>query len=313
MNPLVESGSSLSVWRTCRKRYEFEYERKLSLKGYSSALGLGSMVHKFIEGFHLGVDPLILARQEAGAFMEKHPDHVTTVQEDLKKAIAMFNAWRDYWATVDSYSFAQKDLEFIDVEAEWAYPVNMGPDLVHAGKRDGYLKHKKLGKHFLYELKTAALGGEDNYIHRLKLDHQISANILALKKAGKPVDGVFYDVIFKPAIRLKKNETADEFVERYGQVMRDEPALYFKRVLVDRLPATLEEYERETVVQMSEINGGALRYRNTSACMKFGSLCPFFNLCMDPGVAELENEFTKRTNKFPELEDANGLTSKEAV
>ena len=304
---LIESGSSLAVFRTCPKKYEFEYDMRLSTKSYPSAMGLGSFVHGLVEDYRKhNSSGFVNAIRE---FRTKFPAAEEQITADIQKAQSIFRAWMLYWESVDSESFGENNMAFSEVETEWAYEL---PNGKHVGKRDGYLQNTKTGKHYLYELKTSAASGEENYIHRLGLDHQISANITALQKEGKPVDGVLYDIIFKPMIRLKKGETAAEFSERFAATMLAEPEAYFKRVLVDRLPHALEQYNEETNQVFGLIEAG-YRYRNTSACMKFNSLCPFFNACMDPGIPELLNDFNKREDKFPELREANVITNQEGI
>lgn len=266
-----ESGSSISTWLTCPKRYEYEY-----VKGYqqpqSDALSFGTEIHKYAEAANKG--GLVLTDAKESKIVEK---------------------WHKYWSASSSIYKAQ-NLEFLDVESEWSMDLD---EYELVGKRDGYVKHSS-GKHFLYELKTAAFRDVDTYMRLLESNAQISNNMLALDREGKPVDGAIYDIIWKPAIRQKKHETNEEFEQRYVDEF-DNGDKYFARTVIFRKASHIVRHVSDLAQVLESMQHPA--YRNTTSCMKYNKLCPFFDACVDDDDSKLEG-FEKKDRKHVELSEA---------
>jgi hypothetical protein len=303
MSSRIESGSSLGVFRTCPKKYEFSYEQRLTPKRYSSPLGYGTFIHLHRARKHGQVEAereLVMTLED---LLRANPDQADQIQHDYLLAGEVIERWFNYWVGADS-SLAEPELLHLEIEQEWEFPVDPIGRYIHVGKRDGYVEHPGWGKRFLYELKTAAARGEDNYMHRLHLDHQINSNLLALHKEGKPAEGVIYDIIWKPQLRRKTqpDETLEEFRDRILAEYDADPAGYFARLTVSRTPEQLIGYERELIEQYEVLAGLKVKYRNGSACVNHNMVCPFFDLCMDPKATEEQLAlFHKRDKKLPEL------------
>jgi hypothetical protein len=307
----TETGSSLSCWRTCPKKYEFQYDKRLQSKGYSSSLGYGSFVHAMRAIYHsrtLGKAALERALEDVillkGSLMRQHPDFADKIEADHDLAKGVVELWHQYWSD-NTDALGERMLGWVDVEKEWSFKV--GDKYRMAGKRDGLVLQAEWEKTFLYELKTASNSDKDSYLYRLHLDQQINANLLALTKAGIAWSGVLYDIIWKPALRLKTgrktmpDETPAELNERILEEMRANPGQYFTRASINRTPESLTEYEQELEAQFKTLDTMDLKYRNATACKTFGSMCQFFDLCMDPSQSETIESFTERARKHAEL------------
>lgn len=309
----IETGSSLGTFRTCPKKYAFAYEERLESPYYNQNLGYGNFVHAYRSVFHaqsVSVDAFTQAVQEGADLyawlVHKHADAKDQIDADNALAKAIVGIWADYW-NLNPSQLGEEALEWRDVEWEWEFPVLSNPEYIHAGKSDGYVRHKEWDKFFLYELKTASDRGGDSYLHRLQLDHQINSNLIALDRAGKPFAGVLYDVIWKPALRrltgrkTKPDETLEEFNQRIIDEVKANPSEYFTRVTVNRTAEHLRDYELELFDQFEASESHRRRYRNPNACMNFNTLCQYFDVCMDPHAAEMRNVFNHRAKKHPEL------------
>jgi hypothetical protein len=303
---IIESGSSLGVFRTCRKKYEFEYVQLLKPKGYRSALEFGTLVHWLVEQYNKygSYHP---QRYLEFAMKQHKPHWHQDSQEEFAfdKALAekIVPIWHKYWSSQQG-ELSQSAMKFRTVEGEWAFGLN--EKYIHVGKRDGDFMHRSYEKPFLYELKTASASSDENYVTRLSLDHQISSNVLALKTEDVNVAGTMYDVIYKHALRQKKEESSEAFLERIRADYEAHQGEYFKRLLVPRTPKHLKEYAKELESTFKDIESGVI-YRNTSACMQHNSLCPYWQLCLDDDSPEIRSKFAIKPNKFEELEKANHL------
>lgn len=305
----IESCSSIGTYQSCQKLYFYKYEKLLESRGYSSALTLGSFVHAEIERLSGKGRPDAI-EQELKAQLERSVEEFHgQIKADYDTAKQIARLWSIHWEGTGS-GFSSGHFEWQDAECEWKFPIG---NISHVGKRDGLIHHKQWNKSFLYELKTATVTGAESYFNRLEMDRQISSNILALINTGIKVDGVLYDVIFKPAIRLltgrktKPDETNEEFAARFVEAMATDRPRYFQRQIIYRTKQQLEEHLSDlhhTLSQMEESRAKAAWPRSTGACENFGRLCPFFSMCLGAGAeAELMEGFSKRTKKLPELSE----------
>lgn len=303
----VESGSSLGTFRACPKKYEFMYREMLEPQGYSKSMGYGSFIHLYRAIFHAKRSKQQGLIQEAHLDLDRYRESVLSkangkeedvlqIERDEKLAQRVIGVYESYWGTSVS-PLSENDLMWLEIEKEWKF--NIGDD-THRGKRDGLVKSLNYDKTFLYELKTATDRDRDEYLAALQQDYQINSNLLALQNEGVKASGVLYDIIWKPGLRLKKDETLEQMNDRILECYITDPAKYFQRLLIARTESRLAEYKSELSAQFHAIDSTGLFYRNPSNCRTYGSLCPFFGLCMD-GQEEQRANFKKRDTKFPEL------------
>ena len=296
----------------CPKKYEFSYIKKLSSRNYQRNLAYGSFVHALVEEAHLGKDlsaitevhSTTLIGKELERYLKEYPESSLNIQKDAALALAVTKEWQKYWKersddlSSNSYTISQ-------AEKEWAFRVNASIDSpIHAGKSDAILFHKTYSGSFLYELKTSGSTTKEAYKHKLELDKQINSNLIAMKMDGLSPRGVVYDIIWKPAIRLKKDETEEEFTQRTIELYQKSPQEYFERLMVFRSEKDLDDYALDLHGQYSALRGVIERgrfYRNTNACERFGKLCQFFNACMGGAPQEEIEQFVVRDKKLPEL------------
>jgi len=232
----MESGSSIGTFMDCPKLYEFKYIKKFSSATYPQALGYGSFIHALVETIHKKeplpedlLSPDSRVRLEVDKYLSLYPKSQDQILLDAALALGVVREWHNHWylnrATSDDLGPHQAQVEAS--EREWQFPLTTSSSNVHVGKSDGVIDHKTYGKKFLYELKTSGDPDRNAYKHKLELDKQINSNLIAMKKDGYEPAGVLYDIIWKPAIRLKKDrktmpdETQEEFYERIKESSLD--------------------------------------------------------------------------------------------
>lgn len=310
---LQESGSSIGTFMDCPKKYEFSYIKKLSSSRYPQTLVYGSLIHAWIEDItenckgsrQLSVETTL--QRCTKDFPQEENLQRLKLDAALAKDVAAL--WWEFWKGRDG-DLSPKAYDIIQSEREWNFTLPGLHLMKHLGKSDGVIKHNTYNKHFLYELKTSGDPNRELYKHKLELDKQINSNLIAMKIDGFDPGGVIYDIIWKPAIRIKKDrktmpdETQEEFNARIVECYKNEPEKYFERLMVFRSEKDIEEYKLDLVEQYAALRGVYERghfYRNTNSCQKFGSMCQFFNLCLDTNVSEIEDTFVVRKDKLPEL------------
>lgn len=187
---------------------------------------------------------------------------------------------------------------------------------MHAGKFDGIAAYK--GKTCLVEHKTTSEDVSDPnspYWRRLAIDSQVSGYVLANWQNGRKLDGTMYDVIRKPGIRPKQldqktrraiaslgeycgtrisedlrqqiidggdTETAELYEIRLAADTLAQPGKYFQRRFVPRLDSELAEWANELWDVAKDIQNARRMgrfYRNSSACMNYGTPCEFLGVC----------------------------------
>lgn len=83
-------------------------------------------------------------------------------------------------------------------------------------------------------------------------------------------------------VALTRQETPEEFGQRYGNAMRAEPDKYFARREIPRLDADLELFQQELWDQVQQLRACQTHgrwYRNTAACIQWGSPCEYHDIC----------------------------------
>jgi hypothetical protein len=299
---LIESGSSLQAFATCPKLYEFKYVKLLEPKSYSSALGFGTFIHAEVEralGGRIDSTEVEFAR-----LTQSKQDHAKQIAIDRLMAEDFFSLWKKRWQDQDG-PFSNGRFEWLSAEKEWGFDVGKG--FHHVGKSDALAREKESGAIFLYELKTAADRDREGYVHKLEIDRQVSSNMIAMRKAGIDVQGVLYDIVWKPGIRrlvgrkTKPDETPEEFAKRMVATAAESLDDNFERRIVYRSDRFLGEHGKDLQLQFMAVEDAHARgfFRNTGACHDYG-LCPFFSACIEQRE-ELESLYALKDRKLPEL------------
>lgn len=302
MNPIITS-SEIDCFLTCQRKHYLRYVKQIVSTRKEPSMDFGSAVHAGLEEYfdaHLiGTSTHEIAKKRAEhAVLEKASD-LGLEQMDEQKAVRMVNAYCDYWYYNDDDPL--RDFDVLDVEVTLFLPQG---DFSLSGKLDALLRHKETGKLYILDHKTASSPSPE-YFEKVAFDNQMTFYAILLDglyhdsesfrfKYNLPdpefderglfvpiVGGVIYDVLSKPAIRVKKGESDEDFLDRYEKELREGD--YFTRYRLDYTREDAEyRYDRSLALipLLNSISqGGNIQaYPNTSACLMYSG-CPYFGIC----------------------------------
>lgn len=131
-----------------------------------------------------------------------------------------------------------------------------------------------------------SVGGE--YEYNLLWDEQVLAYMLlsGLRK-------VHYTVCRKPTIRLKKDETDEEFYNRMVAWYDDDTEHKIRVFTVERTDEEVEQFSQDFVRICDEMEQTDLYYRNTCHCDAWGRRCEYSSVCLHYDSNQQYIEFTK--------------------
>lgn len=137
------------------------------------------------------------------------------------------------------------------------------------GRCDGRLEDGRLIEH-----KTTSGMLDEAYIFGLQNDEQILTYMWAYG-----VNNVLYTVCKTPTIRLKKDETEEEFRARCFDWYREDTEHKIGTIDVYRSPEEIAEFDEAIRRMVSEIVNCDHFYRCPSNCMKWGRPCEYMSIC----------------------------------
>jgi hypothetical protein len=216
-----------------------------------------------------------------------------------------------------------------------------------AGKCDAIAEFE--GRLYLVEHKTTSEDIADagaTFWKRLAIDSQVSAYVLANWQSGRKLDGTLYDVIRKPTIRPKQITKADQKIlirdglycgyevpqdqrhateespELYGIRLTadclENPGKYFQRRSVPRTDIETLEYATELWdigKSILHARNNDAHFRNSSACMTWGSPCEYLGICSGYDSEE-SDRWERRADvheELPELLDGRDVLTNSRI
>lgn len=276
------TSSRLSTLRSCPRRHYYRYELGLSRIRSADALRFGGGFHHGREAKNKGADDAAAIEQASAGYAQlpqwADPTDWAVERETLRQLLAG-HFWR----------YSSDELQFVAVEQSFQTPlINPGsghPSRIFmlAGKIDAIVKLPD-GRLAVLEYKTAGedIGAESDYWLRLRCDPQISMYVLGARAIGFDVATVLYDVTRKPTIRLRKEETPEQYGQRLLADVGERPDYYFARREVPRLEDELAEFRLELWQQAAQLRDAQRAdrwFRNVGKMTC--SYCPFASLCLN--------------------------------
>lgn len=287
MTRITLTNTALSTYRLCPRKYRNRYVLRLAHVRQATALRFGTAFHLGLE-LHSQQTDLTDLLQIVTASYDTCPrwaDAVDwAVERETLRQLLIGHFWR----------YSEDNLGFACSEQVFELPlVNMitgraSRQFVLSGKIDAIVTLND-GRQALLEYKTAGedIGPEREYWPRLRCDGQISLYVLAARMTGNDVATVLYDVTRKPTIRLRKDETPEQYSQRLCEDISARPDYYYQRREVPRLEDELREFQRELWQQACALRESMRHnrwYRNVSKMTcgfcEFSELC-FNNACID--------------------------------
>ena len=211
------------------------------------------------------------------AFLEAL-EHGESIDVDFSKACAMAKAWEKY---------ILPQIEVVETEKELEKQI--GEHTLH-GFVDGIAKDGNIVEHKTTS-RDIAEGGE--YEYNLLWDEQVLAYMSLTGKRK-----VYYTVCRKPTIRIKKDETEQEFYDRMLAWYDEDTESKIRIFTIERTDAEVAQFEREFESVCAEIeeceNGSLMCHRNTCNCTAFGRRCEYASICLHYDPEQEYIEFTKK-------------------
>ncbi len=277
------SQSEITTWDECPEKWYRGYNQRLHLPGISWPLLYGTAVHKNLERHYMGEDlDFAMLQIPDGIFPTAEQDADLYYWNSI--LIAQMERYFQYWAEQD---------ETLDVIPEGTEQIMetefMGVKL--RGKIDMMFRPDKK-KIVLRDHKTSSRYSPD-LLESWHFKFQFMFYVwLARRVTGMKINKFEVNLIVKPQLRLKKEESVESFAARCKADMIQEPDKYFKRIPLPLMKGCLEEFEQNilipkilrikalTDVTQSAILSVLVRNRNTNNCSRIGMTCPFIPLCV---------------------------------
>jgi len=208
------------------------------------------------------------------------------------------------WAYCDEYPedirlHTFSGYKVLAIEKEFNLPL-VNPDtgkvsrtFRHGGKVDLILDDGKGGV-VIVDHKTAANINGD-YIDRIQHDAQLYSYALAAEKVfDRPCTSMYLNVIQKPSIRLKKDESDEAFYRRMGDWYSSDKFLRQQITIDKRFLQTVRKdlWERGQQIRFSDYHN--YFPRNTNSCVQYGYTCPYYKLCILDQQHLKETDYEKK-------------------
>jgi hypothetical protein len=297
--PRLLTHSAMETFGRCEVEYKLSYEELIVPTEYPAALAIGSAVHAGVETLHHGrslTEAWVIAADKMETFAARarlaldeagRVELADAAAWDAAKVRAMLRAWleqRDQQAPCDaepeSLQFLDRDLEIIEtelaLEAPLTNPLTGRPSrtFMLAGRIDAIARRRSNGAdgYYVVELKTT---GEDldDFVEAMRFSAQPAVyQTLVGAHLGDdlgPLLGTVLDIIRKPTIRPKKDETPEAFEARALDEYRKDAGRFFRREV---LPVN-DDLRREAMINAWRIADGVRRAERYGYISKRGPAC----------------------------------------
>ncbi len=324
----ISTYSMWSLFRNCRKAFEWRYLQELVPLERDRNLALGTVIHQSLEVWHSTrqLDAVLDAVDRAYPSRNQEADQ----KRDWHLATAMM---RGYAAR-----YAEEEFEVVALEKTFAGKI-VNPatgassrSFTLAGKVDGVVR---IGdEHYLLEHKTASqLGGD--YLERLWTDFQIVLYSRYIEQTlGIRLAGVLYNVLLKARLSQGHGETEAEYEARRAALVAksktgrttakrklpESDEAFQKRLAIkyaepemfhrERLYLSRDRFE-ELQAELWELTQAYLEarrrgvfYQNTAFCFHYRRPCAYLPLCQSGGSPVVAENLYQKVTPHEELREA---------
>lgn len=307
----------LGLFSICPQKATYRLKNGYTTGATSVALNFGDVFHRCLDMVYqlssteapekyawdceecIDVSLNHIYREDKIKLMDSLANPTQLLDLELNVAIAgvMLHSYFKRWRTDFS------DMKWVDLEKTFEVPYNgiEGVTIPVRGKYDGVFLDRK-GKHWLFETKTKSQIDDGSISDKLNFDLQVMLYLWTMRQMynTSPM-GVIYNIVRRPQLRQKKNESIKEFVQRIEEDVDQRPEFYFVRYTATILKEELDDWvERDFSSLMSQVyawSKNLFNYRNTGACQLWNRPCEFMRSCAYGDVSYLQ----KREHVFPEL------------
>lgn len=229
---------------------------------------------KYIEGLEPVQKPEAL---ETGSNYHKLIDELNKGGElpddDFSKENAMAHAYFKYIYPKFHVTESEKWLEY---------------DLLDGDKLVGIIDGLADDGHIV-EHKTVGSDITEQYEYNLLWDEQILAYMLMTGKRK-----VWYTVCRKPTIRIKKDETEEEFYQRMITWYDEDTDSKIRLLEIERTDEEVAQFESDLYDILREMHGTGNYYRNTCHCNMYGRRCEYSSICLNYDPTQEYIDFVRK-------------------
>ena len=300
-SPRILTHSATEYFQECRVKWDYRYNQGIVTSEPQTALDFGTAIHEGLEFWFTHH----LAQGAVDAGVSRGAELGLSVEE-LCKVQAMLEQYTEI--------YREEAFEVIEVEYVFNVKLRNPQTLRHSrsfryqGKIDGLVRQDNA--YYILEHKTTS-SITDKYIDAIDLRAQIARYAMAMEEEGYPIRGAIYDILEKPGIRMTQGETEEEFEARKAALIAksktgttkaqrkeaETPDAFLERC---REKVTADSFRRITVMFDFDRKRKAMGdlwktaqdmrhpkiYPTSGACVSFGRVCPYINLCRANGDME---------------------------
>lgn len=283
---MVISSSRISTFARCPRYWWHKYvdKRVPVIDGGDDALLFGRAMHLGLASWYMGHD---LDACVAAA----HAEFPACYTRSRHTAEAMLYGYVKQFGEKDRGRWTVLAVEHpFEFDAGGGARIKGSIDLVVRTESGSTLivEHKTV--------KTASLAVTSEVWERRARDLQWQVYVLAWQQQGNRCDGVVYNLLRRPQLRNRMNETAPQLQARIREaVTGGDSANYFARMLVPFGDQQLTAARGDIIDWYRAIamhRDAGFAPRNLEACTKFGRICEYHATCHD-GVAITDDEHYK--------------------
>jgi len=280
------SISSIQDFLSCRRMYYYKRIKKYERDSFSIPHLVGRVVHTGIYHLFRKSKDYI---GEAVKFFKEEKKHViekftlsSEDEQDLNEIEVVVRGMLD--AYKKRYAVMLRDVKLVSNEQEGILDID-GDEFIYKIDNIVRIREKKV----LHELKTSKYITHD-YVRSIRTNFQTAAYFYAYNYGEKdPIKEVMYDIIRKPSIRQKKNESYGAFLKRLGE--------WYDNTDDGDSKFHVERFEKPLISENDVFCtvGGVLKdlkaskqkedfYQNFEKCHSYyGERCPYYELCHEGG------------------------------
>lgn len=310
--------SLLQGWLNCRE------SARLSLNGWTAirspfSTTFGGATHWLLQQMYEDVQRGKLKARPSTEYIKRRVDRMFEIwkkenpfagadeQQQMEFSSALLMAVMPMYCKHWAQDFTGR-VRWTRVEAEFRIPIEVRRrgQTWHTflrGKMDGGLMNAR-NISTLFETKTKSRMNEGNLVEILPYELQVNLYTVALAHLDqRPPGRVLYNIIRRPGLRQRKDESQEQFIQRIADDVQLRPDWYFTRMEMKVTPADIHRFQMELADLVGDFlewwYGYQGHYRNSGHCENKYGTCWALNIC---GSNNYDTVF-KRTTVFRELEE----------
>lgn len=315
--------SALEKFMRCPEEFRIAYVEGLRTKRESYAAHFGNVIHECLDklysawektGKRKGITVQVwgkvwlsqhLKAEYSREHLELRKANLLSDEKQLTDLVKIYgltevlaNAYLDFWEK----DFQTRKWLALEEEFDIKYPCPVtGKPIRLRGKRDGDFEiSRKIG---LIETKSKGRIDTGFLADKIPIDLQVNLYLWAQwKDYGRVPYGVLYNLIRRPQLEQRVNETVDAYISRVKEDVGKRPDFYFIRFEGHTTKAELLQFEnvelKGVLTSLVHWLQGLYHYKNSAACQTPWGSCDNLRLCSRGDSDHLQ----KRDRPFTELE-----------